>query len=251
MRRGSPAALLGIWMVSSMVLHSVSAQALETQLPNMKPLPPIDLRIGSPDNPYDGTRALRFTVRSMNIGDFPLDLLGIPPEDTEHTSAMQCVRWAAPRVCAARERTGTFAFHPRHSHWHFNNYALYELRTMTDGEPDMSESGLIAMGTKASFCLMDGAPAEEGPPPSSLDSQPFYSECVGVLQGISPRWEDGYGYGLVGQEIVMDDVPDGVYALVVSINPLRQLFESSYADNLAFTPLVLSEGGTAVDPIEG
>ena len=106
--------------------------------------------------------ALRFTVATANRGPRPFDLLALDPDlDAGTARAAQCVQWSAPRDCAAREDIGDFIVHPDHGHVHFDDYALYELRSvLADGQPDLSPEGLVATGGKISFCLLDLTPDE-------------------------------------------------------------------------------------------
>lgn len=226
------------------------------QLPNLVPLPPFDVQIGAPDEtsgPDMG--ALRFATAVANRGDYAFDLFGTPEDPVAQTSkAHQCVAWATGRVCSARREVGRFVWHPEHGHHHFEDFALYELRKLKrNGRPDMKPRGLVAGGTKVSFCLMDIEP-DEGEPGSGGGfpfGHPLYLSCAAGsgFQGVSAGWRDVYGKSLTGQQILLDGIPDGTYALVVTTDPGEALLESSKEDNVAVTGVSLSEGGTKVDVV--
>lgn len=214
------------------------ADGAELQLPNLQPAKPFDIQLGYADEfdfnqPY---AALRFSMSSQNVGPYALDLLGAPPESETRTVANQCVAWLG-KVCTERRAAGSFDFHATHGHWHLDSFAAYELRAVTKkGDVDMSPTGLVATSGKVSFCMMDSTTNAE---PTTTDV-PFYATCTGVYQGISSGWRDIYDYSLPGQQIVVKDVPDGVYALVVYSNYNSQLLETDYSDNTAFQKIRLT-----------
>jgi hypothetical protein len=143
---------------------------------------------------------------------------------------------------------GQFVWDPEHGHWHFGNYAKYELRTLRpDGTPDLTAQGLVAPGQKVSFCVLDTSQASKNPPGyDPLRSAPLYTTCSNYLQGISPGWADEYTAALAGQQILLDEttVADGTYALVVTINPDGRILESDRSDNQAFITIAISAGAT-------
>ncbi|MGH2709658.1 MAG: lysyl oxidase family protein [Actinomycetota bacterium] len=219
-------------------------RALFDQLPNLVPLKPADAGVGSTD---DGTgEALRFSVSTANRGRFALDLTAVPNAGFPQTSdAYQCVMWTTDRVCQERTLVGTFTFHEAHTHYHFEDYALYELRRFrANGEPDMSPGGLAAPGFKASFCLIDYD--QDRPPDSPIYElpHPLYLTCTGSfgvgVQGISPGWKDTYDSSLPGQQIPIAGVPRGQdYALVITADPENQLWETNEEDNVAWSKVRL------------
>lgn len=236
-RRGTFVAALVVFS-SALVPH---ANAADPQLPNLTPLKPFDIQLEFADD-FDFTKpheALRFSTSSFNSGEYPLELLGAPPEGASRTVANQCVQWN-DRVCTARQPAGHFDFHASHGHWHLDDFALYELRRLTKkGKPDMTERGLVATSGKVSFCMMDTANQGEADPADPFDSTGFYVSCSGVFQGISAGWADIYTWDLPGQQILVENVPDGDYALVITSNASEQLLETSYEDNTSVAKIRL------------
>ncbi|MDQ1444674.1 MAG: hypothetical protein QOI20_1138 [Acidimicrobiaceae bacterium] len=237
-----------------------TAQAGQTprSLPNLAAVTPFYVEAGPPnpsENPLlpppdPSKRVLKFTTEVANLGSVPLDVLGVPSKD-EPTGldAEQCVGWAAPGVCSARTRVGTLHFHDAHVHWHFDGFALHELRRVgSDGAPDMSTAGLVGSTGKTSFCLMDSERVGGGDDP--VGTAPTYQSCTGVRQGITPQWADVYEAGLPGQEIPIDGVPDGVYALVITANPAGFLLETDTTDNAAWALVALSEHGNRAQLVD-
>lgn len=225
-------------------------------LPNLHPHAPLwDIQIGRAvqavgpgaivNLPGNGPLLLQFTTIAANIGDYPLELLGTPTGDPLVWDANQCVSWTADRICLERRGAGTMAWHPDHNHFHFDDFARYELRSLlVDGSPDFSTAGLRGDSGKVSFCLQDSTDDDSGRPQ-------FYAGCAGALQGISPGWADVYAAGLPGQGIAVAGIPDGRYALVFTLDPTGRLAESNEADNVSWSTVELSGNGTAVRLVTG
>ncbi len=223
-----------------------SAPSGAEPLPNLVPAAPANLHLGV----GDGGRgeAFRFDTTTWNVGAHHLDLTGVPAGPQE-AIALQCTVWApTPRTCLSREEVGRFVFHDVHAHYHFDEYAAYALRTLgDDGAPDLTDAGLIATGTKASFCLMDTDRAASGSQDPFFFG--FYSfSCLANHQGISAGWGDTYTYHLVGQQVLVpEDLEPGVYAVVVHVNPEGVLRETDHEDNVAWTTFTWS--GYGIDDV--
>lgn len=121
-------------------------------------------------------RLLRFDTRTPNIGSRDM-AMGVPSNHPD-----------------------LFHYSGCHSHYHFDNYAAYEL---DDG------TGVIATGHKQAFCLIDleswAWPQENG-----------NFDCGN--QGISRGFADIYGSYLDCQWIDITDVPAGTYTLRIRLN---------------------------------
>lgn len=239
-------AALAILLVAALpsIAGRASANEHDLQLPNLVPLVPSEIRLDHADGSdvLFPTFAVRFSVSVTNRGDYALELLGRPdPLASGQASAEQCVRWIES-VCAERRPAGEFVWHSGagHNHYHLQDFAKYELRyLLEDGSPDLSEEGVAAGGDKASFCIVNFERDPESPP---KNGNPFYNTtmCNYVFQGISPGWMDTYGYHLAGQQIVIhDDLADGKYALMATVDPDEQLFEASHEDNVTFRRIEL------------
>lgn len=177
-------------------------------------------------------RLVRFTVMTPNIGDADL-FVGDP---NEHIAA----------------NDGLFEFAECHGHFHFQQYAKYELV-----DP---RTGYVWRAAKRGFCMLDTDPV----PTSEGNEQPRsaqFRNCGAVgfpgHQGISHGWADTYRFFLGGQYFVLDggdgqpEVPPGDYIIRVTVNPpyapnkksicprikdpmgtCRQFVESSYTNNV-------------------
>lgn len=248
LRRYAVATAVAGALAGSALTGAPPARAADAELPDLQPQKPpyVDLAFtyaptlgvfyfGEPQEP----RLLRFTTVATNVGPRPVDLIGVPSEDPLSLVGHQCVRWTGP-VCSDREAVGALRWHGEHRHWHFNDFAVYELRRLTpSGDVDRSPEGLIGDSTKASFCLEDTERATDEASPV-----PAYRGCSGVVQGISPDWSDVYLATTPGQQIVLDGVTDGRYGLVVRVDPLNRLIERDEQNNDAWAVIEIANNVT-------
>jgi len=217
------------------------------QLPNLVALAPFDVVI-APADAGDGD-AIRFATGAANRGDHALELSGQPSGPTE-AGAQQCIAWVQPRVCSERQEVGKFTWHPEHGHYHFEDFAQYELRNVRrNGKPDLRKKGLIATSGKISYCIIDYEEDASDRPLLYSQPYPLYYSCVaGIgIQGISPGWKDIYVKETTGQQILLEDVPDGTYALIVKIDPADRLLETDEKDNSGLVHLRLLDGGKTLE----
>lgn len=126
---------------------------------------------------------------------------------------------------------GCSRYHPKHQHWHFDNFARYTLLSEASGK-------VVAGARKVSFCVIDTGrpyPGRNGSPSASYYPQnpdnPSYRTCSETsIDGLSIGWEDTYGASLRGQGIKVTGLPRGSYCLVLETDPPT---ESSTAGVLA------------------
>jgi hypothetical protein len=144
-------------------------------------------------------RLIRFTVTTPNVGSADIHV-GNP---ADHVAAGD----------------GLFEFASCHQHYHFRNYARYELI-----DPN---TGRVWKAAKRGFCMLDTDPnpAYLGEAPKS----PTYKSCGTYTtagdQGVSHGWSDTYVFTLGGQYFVLDGgdgqpvVPPGQYIIRITANP--------------------------------
>lgn len=197
-------------------------------------------------------RLLRFTVGVANMGTTDINI-GDP---NVHVAAGD----------------GLFEFAECHQHYHFRNYATYQLIDPATGR--------IWRSAKRGFCMLDTDPnpAYLGEPARS----PYFLSCgaVGIPgnQGISHGWTDTYRFDLAGQYFVLDagdgqaPVPPGRYVIRITANPpyepsasnpcrfldpltgqCHALEESNYANNVAEVTIEIPDhvGRDGVGPKAG
>jgi len=205
---------------------SVGGPAGAPHYPDLITLPP--LHIGIEYNPGTGRKLLRFSNAAANLGEGPLELDPVNNPANGTTDAYQRIythdtngRWYA----VATNYVGTFVFHPQHNHWHFENFARYELHGVS---ADGSVGGdVFASAEKVSFCLVDSALLD---PVLEHNSSQTYTNCTPVLpQGISVGWVDVYPWTLPDQYLDITGLPDGDYWLVSSVDPANLIQEGGGA----------------------
>jgi len=156
-------------------------------------------------------RLLRFTVVTPNIGDADI-YIGDPNR-----------HWDPNGDGDGSDSDGLFENNACHRHYHFRNYALYQL---------IDSTGKITKARKNGFCMIDVKPYNEDAPPKSW----VYRACgrparpdlglpeVPGNQGISVGYADEYYKWLGGQYFVLNDpnaplIPPGRYTLRIWVNP--------------------------------
>jgi hypothetical protein len=119
-----------------------------------------------------------------------------------------------------------------HSHWHFDAFMRYELRT-SDG------ATRVGRDHKTGFCLGDRYVTSPARPLAGKRGPAVFESACGkgrprlrrLREGISVGYGDDYAPHLEGQEIDITRVPAGRYLLVHTVNPDRSLRESSYGND--------------------
>jgi hypothetical protein len=160
------------------------------------------------DVPPGTHRLLRFTVTTPNLGDADVAIgdprLHIDPNGDGSYA----------------DSDGLFEFATCHHHFHFRNYARYELLPVrADGS-----LGTAVLARKRGFCMIDTTPYSNS---AGQPKERVYYNCGDPEhagnQGISVGYADTYVKALGGQYFVLDDpaapVPAGEYVLRITVNP--------------------------------
>jgi hypothetical protein len=190
-----------------------------------------------------GPPELWFDTWIQNLGSAALQLVFDGIEDPQTATAAQCVSWRAPHVCREQVPVGGFSWHDEHKHFHFNEFANYQIRKLRrNGAVDYRPRGLVVESDKVSFCLVDSTSARDDAFPA-----PYYtSHCTPTVEGISPGWADIYDSGLDGQQLPMAGLTDGRYALVITTDYANRIHETDDTDNVVEVILEVSGGMTQV-----
>lgn len=172
---------------------------------------------------------LWFDTRAQNLGTVPVQLTVDKVETPETSTVSQCIAWrsAENHLCSRTEVVGGYTWHEAHRHFHYEDFARYELRKLAaDGRPDYSPSGLLGASEKVSFCFIDSQQVRDDASPLN-----FYLTCTPTVQGISPGWTDIYSSEMAGQNIPIEGLPNGDYALIIDMDYENTLYETSDDDN--------------------
>jgi hypothetical protein len=208
--------------------------------PDLQPYPAYSLRVDSSTGRH---KLLDFSAAIGNFGDGPMELFPQNNPATGTTDAYQRLythdasgQWYAEST----RYVGTFAFHPEHDHWHFENFASYELRnTAPDGSIGAT---VLASSRKVSFCLLDSWLGDGSLEHAS--SQTYVTCGQNGVQGISVGWADVYPWYLPGQNLDITGLHDGSYWLLITVDPAGVLAEggAAKANNVSATKFRLNKG---------
>jgi len=182
-------------------------------LPDLRTLPPHDLRIQN----AGGSKLLYFSNTVGNYGEGPLELHAVNDATTRKTKAYQDI-WTMDEQgnthVLSTTLVGTFEFHPTHSHWHFGDYAHYEIRTVGR---DNLPGRLLRHAEKVSFCIIDTDTVAPSLP--NFDWGNSHGCGQTSRQGLRVGRGDTYSSFLPDQYVDVTGLADGQYFLVSTVDP--------------------------------
>ena len=237
-RLRGPLAVGALVGLTALLVAPPSAPAVHTAsvggdlLPDLRSFAPYSLKISW----ESGRKHLRFTTEIVNEHSGVMQIQ--PGLTTDCNGDGVSDRYAFQRIyqdqppydgyfvrrhdTAYREaNVGCMAYHAEHDHWHFDDFASYEL---------FSDAGVRRrISSKTTFCLRDSRQ-----PYPRLPGSPgfaFFSTCSrNSHQGISVGWSDVYGSSLPGQSLDVTGLPPGYYCLRSTVDPLNKLAETENRD---------------------
>lgn len=207
-------AFLGLFMGAFLTFCvTASAQVVELR-PNLHALPAWNISLSN--------GLLFFNTTSWNSGIGPLELIaGKVNNRAKKQKVYQRIYYSDGTYYD--HLAGDFIWHKQHNHFHFEQYALYTLQLAS--APAQSQRS----SQKTTFCVMDTTLID--PSLSRAPSSAVYSTCGNSKQGMSVGWGDTYGSWLAGQSIDVSGLPDGVYNLIIQVDPQSRLLELNDGDN--------------------
>lgn len=231
-RLASPLALAAATLLAVAMVALPRAEAASLLYPNLKALPPSDLR-------FDGIKVdgvthwiLRLTAIVWNAGEGPLELRAAYINGDGQTVVAQKVFDQTGHYLEFP--AGTFVFHASHNHWHVERFSAYELWPRSDYEQWLASGRQVGqprwLGSKTtgqgeSVCMRDDDLIKNLP--GAPDFKQF-RDCGWASQGISVGWSDKYDYRLPDQwiDVGTDFPPDGDYVVRLVADPFNQIYES-------------------------
>jgi hypothetical protein len=263
--------LLTFLTLALLLAGPATAQAANLLYPNMRTLPPRELRFDrtdvSPDSHGDLRNVLRFSNTVYNVGGGPVEIRATINKSLNPP--------AGPAIQRIYDDQGGFTdipltgstlyYHDVHVHYHFDHWGGYELWTRaeydawiasgkTQGSPDL-------VGQKTTSCVTDEEfvvsllsavwPADYPPARCMPDRNNL------IAQGLSSGWGDTYDYYRFEQwiDLGQSTLADGTYVLRSVTDPQNLVHESpgkadgareGSADNSAITVFTVS-GGRILD----
>jgi hypothetical protein len=185
----------------------------------------------------DGTDRLTFHAHEWNAGPAPLVVEGYRKGSAEVMDAYQFFYRNGKEVGSAK--TGTMEYHdaPEHEHWHFLDFASYEL-VRTDGT-------LVTTSGKQSWCLAPTDPVDLAvpgatwrPEATGLDSTCGDRSAMWLREVLPAGWGDTYSQYQT-QAFDLTKVRNGTYRIKITVNPNGTLHERTKANNVSFRTVVV------------
>lgn len=199
-------------------------------LPDLVALPPWDLEITH----WNRTRELlSFAASPWNAGPGPLVVEGFRRPGEPTMDAFQYY-YGPTATAVSRTTAGSLVYDARrgHDHWHFLQFARYDLRN--------ASTGALVRSTKQAFCLaptdavdLTLAGANWTPWLSNITSVCAGRTATWIREALLTGWADTYYQTVAGQAFDVTDLPAGRYRISIVVNPLGLLQERSTANNAA------------------
>ena len=186
-----------------------------------------------------GRDYLNFGANVWNAGPERLSVEGFRRPGTDIMDAFQYLYRNGRQVGYAR--TGTFLFDRRvgHNHWHFQDFAQYDLLD--------ASARVVAASEKQSFCIAptDGIDllrpgASWFPGNGDLGSACGWVSALWIREAMPVGWGDTYYQSKGGQAFDITDLPNGSYQVRVMANPNGSLFERTTANNTSLRLVILA-----------
>jgi hypothetical protein len=203
-------------------------------LPDLQPLPSWGIGVRRTER----GEFLTFGANVWVSGNGPLVVEGFRREGEAVMDAYQYF-WedGAP---VGRARVGEMEFDDRrgHDHWHFRQFAAYQLLA--------ENRTTVVKSSKESFCLVPTDAIDLTLPAAELrpGNVGLWTSCGGrtdlwIREVLPVGWGDTYYQYLPGQSFNLEGVPNGTYYVKVVANPGRQLQELRYDNNVRLREVIL------------
>jgi Lysyl oxidase len=203
-------------------------------LPDLVPLPSWGIGVHR-------TRRGEFLAFGANIwikGNGPMVVEGYRREGEPVMDAFQFFYRDGEPV--GRAPVGQLAFDARHGHrhWHFKQFAGYQLLA--------ADRETVVVSTKESFCLVPTDAIDLGLPHAEWrpGQVGLYSACgerddLWIREVLPVGWGDTYYQYLPGQSFDITDLPNGTYFIKVIANPGRRLYEAAPGNNASLRKVIV------------
>jgi hypothetical protein len=209
-------------------------------LPDLVPLP--SWGISAYHVRQSGRDLLAFNATVWVGGNSPLDVEGFRSDGSPIMKAYQYF-WRNGHV-VGRARAGTMGFDSKkgHNHWHFEQFARYQLLN--------AGRNLAVRSHKVGFCIAPSDPVNLLAPhavwqPPTIGFGNFtcgQPTALWVQEMMPVGWGDTYSQFVAGQAFDITSVPNGTYYIEVIANPQHVLYESNTRNDVSLRKVIL--GGT-------
>ncbi|RZU52100.1 lysyl oxidase [Krasilnikovia cinnamomea] len=220
-----------------------TAQAPKGPRPDLRSLPAWDISLEEgTDGVKDGKWYINFGATVWNAGPSTLLVDGFRRTGTELMDAYQYFfDNNGKQVGSAKAGTMEWDNREGHKHWHFTDFAQYNLLK--------ADKKLAVRSGKEAFCLANTDAidytvpgAKWRPENTDLSTACGGNTAVAVREVLDSGNGDTYSQARPGQSFEVTDLPNGTYYIEVKANPENKLAESSTTNNTSLRKVIL--GGT-------
>jgi len=186
-----------------------------------------------------GKDFLAFGATAWDAGPQQMTVEGFRQPDADTMDAFQYF-FDADGNAVGKAPVGTMEFDTRtgHEHWHFEQFAQYDLLDGTQAQ--------VVRSRKQSFCLAPTDPVDLTKPGAEMDPYQIglYSQCGGpdalwIREDLPAGWGDTYFQFVGGQAFDVTDLPNGKYFIQVTVNPLGAIYETDTTNDTSLRRVLL------------
>ncbi|MCW2857062.1 MAG: hyaS [Marmoricola sp.] len=189
----------------------------------------------------NGRDLLDFAATVYNGGPGPLVAEGFRRGSTPVMTAYQFFYRGTRQVASRPVGTMRYDARPTHMHWHFRDFARYDL--VNRRQHTLRTSGKEAFclaPTDAIDLLQPGAVVNPGD--GDLSTACGDVTSIWVREVLASGWGDTYSQQRAGQSIDISGLPNGTYWIRVTANPANRLYETTRSNDVSLRRVIL--GGT-------
>jgi hypothetical protein len=185
-----------------------------------------------------GDDLLDFSSTVWNSGNAPLDVEGFRDGGSPVMQAYQFF-YEHGRV-VGKARTGTMGFDSQkgHDHWHFEQFAQYQLLSAARKPVLQSQKvGFCIAPTDPVDLLLPGTQLQ--PPIIGLTGQCGVPTALWVRELLQVGWGDTYYQTIAGQSFDITSLPNGTYYIQVTANPEKVLHVTTNSGDVSLRKVIL------------
>lgn len=201
--------------------------------PDLRALPALGMQISPRGN------FLQFAATVWNGGTSPMVVDGFRRPGTDLMDAYEYFFDTAGNQTGF-QRVGTMEWDPRpsHNHWHFTDFARYQLlkADKTLARPSQRDAFCLANTDAVDYTL---PAADWRPEGTDLGTACGDFGSLSVRESLAVGSGDTYFQFLAGQSFNLKGLPNGVYYIAVEANPEHNLVETSTANNRSLRRVVI------------
>lgn len=182
---------------------------------------------------------LQFSANVWNAGPSPLVVDGFRRTGQDIMDAYQYF-YNARGQQVGHAKTGTMEWDPKegHHHWHFRDFAMYQLlkSNQTTAVRSQKEAFCLANTDAVDYTVKN---AKWKPTNTDLHTACGSQGSLAVREVLDVGSGDTYVQSVAGQSFDITNLPNGTYYIQVVANPTKRLYESNTKNNVSLRKVVL------------